>query len=496
MKSFFVFLGLLIVSLLCGCSTSHEANNLNGGGGTETIGVEWKGSLATTPANPDTNCAYFHITENISYIWSGDNWDTLAVHATDSHIDMKDISLVSLRWTGVRSEAPASPKKHWAYYDRELNGSFIWSNGAWSILTKDAGDLHSFIWKGILATAPVDPKNNWLYYNTTDQMSFKYSGSEWELFEKNALDSIKNEFSVRWKGSLESAPNMPMVNWMYHNKNGNTTYIYTGYEWDIFALNSYETDCAFLDGKTIIWNGTSDGPPPYPQNDCVYFDTSSKTTYLWRDTTWVMLYIDNDDEYNRWKGALESAPSNPERNWCYYNTTTEMSYIYVGTWIQFILKGVVAIEDGGPIVWVGDYAEELVNPQISWLYYNTAKENAYIYNGHQWCLFTLDGVSGELAGLRDLQVRWLGTLTVAPSNPQINDGFLETTTKGCFLWNGDEWAILHIPSQTNLTWLGSFKETPTEASVNDCYFNTTNKKSYMYDGVNWFVFTRFNLKKR
>lgn len=496
MKSLSIILcGSLILSLLTGCSSSKEPYSFNeGGGGTETIGVEWKGAQTATPTNPDTNCAYLSQNDNVAYIWSGDSWDTLVVNNTNSPVAMEDLNKVSLRWKGILSEAPADPEKHWAYYDRDLDASFIWNDTTWSILTKDADTLQTVIWKGVLASAPAAPEEYWTYYNTTDKMSYRFTGGSWHLFDKDDLESFideDSEYPVCWKGALSSAPPMPELNWMYHNTNESTTFIYTGYTWDIFAENTKANDCAFLDGSSIIWNGVIDGTPPFPRNNTAYYNAEAKHTCLWKDTTYVFLYIDNEDEYTRWKGPLDSAPENPENNWAYYNTTTKESYLFYGSWVRYGKGSVVAIEEGGPIVWVGEYAEGPVSAQISWIYYNTTNKNTEIYNGYQWCPFTLDSPSVDLAGLKDVQVRWLGTLTTTPADPLINDGFLESTNRGCFLWNGDEWAILHMPNLGPiLTWLGSYQEAPNNAPANSGYFNSTDKKSYRYDGNSWSPITR------
>lgn len=500
MKSLPVLLcGIFLVVLLASCGSSSNAFN-QGGGGTETIGVTWKGVQTATPDNPDTNTAYVRKDENVAYIWSGISWDTLVDHGTDTTVIMDDLSKVSLRWFGERSTPPEEPKLHWAYYDTELNGSFIWNNSSWALLSKDMENQKKLIWKGVFTSAPENPKENWAYYNTTLTKSYRYKENDWETFEKGDVESIDSEENngtvIRWLGSQSNAPSAPEPLWMYHNNIDTVTYIYNGHVWDTFAINSYENDCAYLDGKSILWVGADSLHTPNPQKDFVCFNFTSNNTEHWNGIRWIFLYMDNHNEYSDWKGALTEAPANPERGWCYYNTTNELSYNYLGSWVEYGSKGYEPIAKG-PIVWAGEWGEELVNPQPSWIYHNTTEKVAYIYDGFRWCTFAEKTVTAKLSCLKDIQVRWLGTITTAPGTPQVDDGFHESTNRGCYIWNGDEWAILYIPDQgTSLLWAGNFTEAPADVPENTGYYNTTDKRSYKLAGSTWYPITREDIIRK
>lgn len=484
---------ILFLSLFYGCSSSHDAYNFNqGGGGTETIGVEWKGAQKDAPTDPDTNCAYLSETNNVAYIWSGNNWDTLAVSGSSSPDGMDGLNKVSLRWQGMRSEAPADPEPHWAYYDRGLRGSFIWDSTTWSVLAKNTDIESAISWHGILESAPSNPEKNWGYYNVTTGKSYLYSDYEWNFLDKDELEDLEKGTPIHWLGSYAIHPSNAKLNYLYFNNADNNTYLLTNSGWQSFAPNSSATECAFLDNKRIQWLGASDTTPVNPPINAGYYDTPLKAGFLWDGTEWIVIYMDDSDGTYNWKGALETSPQNPESNWCYYDIIKRESYLFVDTkWTSLVKNVLVDFANGDPIRWIGNLGVAPASPQINGMYYNSVEDNIYIFDGMQWQLFTINGASSETQGLDGVYVRWKGSFSIAPANPIINDAYLETTTEASLLWNGDEWAILHMPDQeSSVIWCGSFDTPPTGVPTNACYFNTIDKRSYIYDGVMWYRLTR------
>ena len=65
-----VLLGALSATTFISCS--------NGEDGKDGVGIVWKGQLATAPANPDYNWAYYNTTDKCSYLWDGSKWTVLA----------------------------------------------------------------------------------------------------------------------------------------------------------------------------------------------------------------------------------------------------------------------------------------------------------------------------------------------------------------------------------------------------------------------------------
>ena len=101
-----------------------------------------------------------------------------------------------LIWKGELASAPADPEVNWAYYNTTNGNSYIYNGSSWDLLAK-AGQNgsngqngttgqngNSIVWRGELASAPANPQTNWAYYNTTNGNSYIYNGSSWNLLAR------------------------------------------------------------------------------------------------------------------------------------------------------------------------------------------------------------------------------------------------------------------------------------------------------------------------
>ena len=89
----------------------------NGANGTDGVSITWQGSLATAPASPQVNWAYYNTTDNVAYIWDGDSWEILVQDGSDG---------VSVNWLGTFAAAPGSPQLNDGYYNSTDGMAYIW----------------------------------------------------------------------------------------------------------------------------------------------------------------------------------------------------------------------------------------------------------------------------------------------------------------------------------------------------------------------------------
>ena len=75
---FSLFMILLTLLLAAGCAGPSGIQGLQGIQGEPGISINWVGSLAAAPASPQLNDAYYNTADAKSYVWDGDNWETLA----------------------------------------------------------------------------------------------------------------------------------------------------------------------------------------------------------------------------------------------------------------------------------------------------------------------------------------------------------------------------------------------------------------------------------
>jgi uncharacterized repeat protein (TIGR02543 family) len=157
-----------------------------------------------------------------------------------------------------------------------------------------------------------------------------------------------------------------------------------------------------------------------------------------------------------WKGELSVAPSDPEVNWAYYDSSEGKSYIYDGSsWNILAQDGSDGADgadgsDGISIVWLGEYSSAPSGVSVNNAYYNTSDGNSYIYNGSGWDLLAAAGADGAdgatgatgAAGADGISIIWRGELGAAPSSPELNWAYYNTTDGISYIYDGSSWNIL------------------------------------------------------
>ena len=284
-----------------------------------------------------------------------------------------------------------------------------------------------------------------------------------------------------WKGSLSVAPSNPEVGWAYYNTKLKKSFIYDGNSWQIMSQDG-------ADGTGIIWKGELSKAPSNPQKNWAYYNTTDGNSYIYNGSVWNHLARAGKDGTSGvllWMGSYSSKPSNPSNGWAYYNTTEGISYIYNnGSWK-------VLSKDGKSIIWKGSLSKAPTTPEINWAYFNTTTKTSYIWNGTSWNTLA---VSTEGDTTVTVSIKWLGTYTSAPLNPQIGDAYYNSSTKASYVYDGNIWQQISKDGDNGtsatisgylITWKGSLSSEPQNPIAGWAYYNSSEKKSFIYDGTTW-----------
>ncbi len=114
-----------------------------------------------------------------------------------------------------------------------------------------------------------------------------------------------------------------------------------------------------------------------------------------------------------WLGSLSSPPPSPQPNQAYHNTTDSVSYIWDGTAWQVLaqrgargelgpqgVQGEVGPQgvpgaNGLSVQWLGSFPVEPPDPTLNQAYHNTADSVSYIWDGTAWQVLAQRGANGE-----------------------------------------------------------------------------------------------------
>lgn len=293
--------------------------------GTDGRGIEWQGTLDSAPSSPETNWAYYSSSENAAYIWDGDSWETLiegveGIDGTDG---------ISIRWMGSSDTVPGSPDTNSAYYNTVDDVSYIYNGSDWDTLAAGGSDGASILWQGSSDRAPLYAQMNWAYYNTSDGISYIYNGTEWDTLALSGTDGADGSngedgadgsngtngtdgqdgtngadgvdgLSILWQGSSDTIPSSPDTNWAYYNTADGVSYIYNGSGWDTLAVSGTDGTSGTngsngsdgVDGISILWQGSSAAAPLSPDTNWAYYNSVEGVSYIYDGSTWDTLAAD------------------------------------------------------------------------------------------------------------------------------------------------------------------------------------------------------------
>ncbi|MBF0430622.1 MAG: hypothetical protein HQK83_05050 [Fibrobacteria bacterium] len=183
--------------------------------------------------------------------------------------------------------------------------------------------------------------------------------------------------------------------------------------------------------------------------------------------------VDGEDGLSlNWLGTLDKAPSSPSLNTAYYNSLDGIAYIWDGANWKLLVKDGKDGEngndgkdgtDGLPIIWKGSLESAPTSPDTNWAYYNSTDMVSYVYNGDKWDTLAVNGKDG-LDG---------------------NDG-----TKGDSGVQGETGQDgINGTNGLSIIWKGSSDTAPAPADTNWAYFNKKDNIAYIFDGDIWDTLT-------
>ena len=275
----------------------------SGKNGTSSM-LLWLGSHDSAPENPSDGWAYYNNNDRISYIYSNETWQILSKDGTNGSDGN------SIVWQGVFSEAPESPEINWAYFNSSEQISYIWNGTSWDTLAVSSGTdttvTIGITWLGTFDTAPSNPLIGYAYYNSTIRASYIYDGTVWQQISKDGVDGANGTsptvtgYLITWKGSYSSTPSTPEVGWAYYDTNEKKSFIYDGSSWQIMTQDGIDGSY----GQTITWLGSFITPPSNPEKYWAYFNTEDGCSYIYDGENWTLLAqagkdgIDGEDGKN------------------------------------------------------------------------------------------------------------------------------------------------------------------------------------------------------
>ncbi len=489
--------------LLVSCGGGGGSAGAAGSPGVDGESIHWLGSFASAPADPEQYDAYFNTADGNSYIYSGTTWDILASRGGNG------TNGVTINWCGQLASAPVGANMYDAYFNTADGNSYIFNGTSWEILAQhgtngiDGEDIN---WRGELGSAPSSPTVFDAYYNTGDGNSYIYTGSGWQILAHSGSNGIDG-VTINWLGEFATAPTSVLENDAYYNTADGTSYIYNGTTWDHLALRGAmgPQGPTGNNGISIQWLGSFDAHPSSPTINQAYYNTADGKSYIFTGSGWQVLAQDGTDGTNgtngisvRWLGEFDSVPPSPSINDAYYNNVSKISYIWSGSsWNVLCRDGVTGAQGapGTPIIWKGTYTEAPSNPELNWAYYDSTVRKSFVYDGDSWEIMCQDGTS----------IVWLGSFASAPSNPALNNAYYDTVQRKSFIWDGDSWEIMcqdGASSSLNVSGTiapGSYLALVHNLNRNDLTFNAQFiKYGYIYNYSDYsslagqFVYTKVN----
>ena len=125
------------------------------------------------------------------------------------------------------------------------------------------------------------------------------------------------------------------------------------------------------------------------------------------------------------------------------------------------------------------------------LYFVINEGKFYYSNGSEYIYVDLSGPAGTAgdAGATGSSINWLGSLTSAPANPQVNDAYYNSSDGIAYLWDGDSWEVLARDGENAISLNESGMIGPGEALVLDHNLDRDDltfsgqfvKNSFLYD---------------
>ena len=130
--------------------------------------------------------------------------------------------------------------------------------------------------------------------------------------------------------------------------------------------------------------------------------------------------------------------------------------------------------NGVSVVWKGELAAAPSTPQANWAYFNTTTGNAYIYTGTAWNLLSQHGAQGATGATGATGAQGATGATGATGTTGATGATGAQGATGATGANG-----------VSISWRGTMTSHPPSPQLNWAYYNSASRKSYIYDGTAW-----------
>jgi photosystem II stability/assembly factor-like uncharacterized protein len=200
-----------------------------------------------------------------------------------------------------------------------------------------------------------------LFYIQSPTVRFVYCGADNTFHDINLIGPAgpqgpvgQNGIGITWLGELPSAPATANINDAYYDTAMKEARIYTATGWQVMSKDGVNGAPGLpgQDGIGIIWLGSFDAPPAFPNINDAYYNTVQCKSFIYTATGWQVLTKD---------GA--QGPQGP------------------------------AGQDGISIVWLGSLTDFPTIPTINNAFYHVTEGRAYIWDGDSWEILCQDGES-------------------------------------------------------------------------------------------------------
>ena len=127
--------------------TDWDTLAVSAGGDTVVqVGINWLGSYNEVPANPSLGDAYYNSTLKASYLYDGSIWQQISKdgedgkNGTNGKDGIDGIDGVTINWKGSSATSPENPEKYWAYFNTTEGCSYIYDGEKWTLLAQAGKD--------------------------------------------------------------------------------------------------------------------------------------------------------------------------------------------------------------------------------------------------------------------------------------------------------------------------------------------------------------------
>ena len=379
------------------------------------LSIEWLGSLANHPSSPTKNQAYYNTFDKKSYLWDGDSWEIMAMDGAPGP-------------QGIQGD--------------------VGPQGEQGIQGEPGKDGASLQWLGSFPSEPVSPNTNDAYYSTTNKTAYVWNGTSWNVLAKDGEVGPQgiqgdtgpqgtpgatgaNGVSLIWLGTLDAAPASPSINHAYYNSTDKISYVYTGVTWSVLSKDGAigaqgiqgeqgEVGTSGANGVSIQWLGSFDSAPTSPTLNQAYRNNIDKISYVWNGTWTPITYDgskgDKGDKGDQGDQGPAGVGLNNRGSWSSSATYAISDYVFAESSSNHAVNSLWICQ-----VAVGPTATPPKSDPSHWVEFEAPQGPA---------------------GSNGISIEWLGSYSVAPSSPSLNQAYYNSVDKISYLWDGDSWELL------------------------------------------------------